>query len=572
MKKIIALIILNIGCVTISFSAMYNYSPQNLIGTPCIMPTQVTVQLNGFSFFGFSPNDSVKYVVYFGDGGSDSAYFPIYNIWVDSIHCELQHYYNFIGNYQPLIKVVWPNLHTDSMTSGIVNVTNGCTPVSGHIYKDLNGNCTYDSLIDIPFPYMFVNANSTNPAGNTHFFTNNNGYYSGNLVTGLTYSLTPNFYQNYAAVCGSGIVGPFNTNNSAVIADWAINYNGAPDVYAWVHGGRIRPGLNPRLSTTAFYGNTGPSSQFQFQDTLTLDPQITFNSTINGTVPIGFNNNYVWWSNTTLQYSTMQNNESKLNISTAAQIGDIIHFKYRINPILNELDTLDNSDEWVRVVGNSYDPNYIEPRPIEGIVDTGITLRYMIHFQNTGTDTAFNIFIIDTLDADLEFQSFEIMGATHQLTVDYLTGNIIKFNFYNINLLDSGTNLALSQGFLAYKIRVKSNLAIGTQIHNIAYIYFDINPPIVTNKTIHHIGMIDGIQEQIQGSLVVYPNPTNNKISLNNYDNNAKVIITDITGKLIMQTNLNSNNSIAVSQLNAGLYFIYLESSKGKQMAKFVKE
>lgn len=50
MKKLIATIILSIGIVIISFAQMYNYSSQNLIGTPCSLPTQVTVQLNGISF------------------------------------------------------------------------------------------------------------------------------------------------------------------------------------------------------------------------------------------------------------------------------------------------------------------------------------------------------------------------------------------------------------------------------------------------------------------------------------------------------------------------------------------
>jgi len=35
---------------------------------------------------------------------------------------------------------------------------------------------------------------------------------------------------------------------------------------------------------------------------------------------------------------------------------------------------------------------------------------------------------------------------------------------------------------------------------------------------------------------------------------------------------LNSNNTIDVSFLNVGLYFIYLESSNGYQIARFVKD
>jgi hypothetical protein len=74
----------------------------------------------------------------------------------------------------------------------------------------------------------------------------------------------------------------------------------------------------------------------------------------------------------------------------------------------------------------------------------------------------------------------------------------------------------------------------------------------------------------------VFPNPAKESLNLSGIvgqnQKDIMVSITDITGKLVSQTKLNSNLPIDVSQLHPGLYFIYLESSKGKQMAKFVKE
>jgi hypothetical protein len=83
-------------------------------------------------------------------------------------------------------------------------------------------------------------------------------------------------------------------------------------------------------------------------------------------------------------------------------------------------------------------------------------------------------------------------------------------------------------------------------------------------------------ENEAMAQVEVFPNPAQESINLSGIavqdHNNVLVSITDITGKLVKQTKLNSNVPIDVSQLNAGLYFIYLESSKGKQMAKFVKE
>jgi len=60
---------------------------------------------------------------------------------------------------------------------------------------------------------------------------------------------------------------------------------------------------------------------------------------------------------------------------------------------------------------------------------------------------------------------------------------LVEFSFKNILLPDSTTNEPLSHGFVSYKINQKEGLPENTTIENTAYIYFDFNPPIVTNTT-----------------------------------------------------------------------------------------
>ena len=52
-------------------------------------------------------------------------------------------------------------------------------------------------------------------------------------------------------------------------------------------------------------------------------------------------------------------------------------------------------------------------------------------------------------------------------------------------LPDTGADFLGSQGFVKYKVNLKPNLPIGTQIFNTARIYFDQNSAIVTNTKIH---------------------------------------------------------------------------------------
>jgi len=61
--------------------------------------------------------------------------------------------------------------------------------------------------------------------------------------------------------------------------------------------------------------------------------------------------------------------------------------------------------------------------------------------------------------------------------------NLLKFDFQDIFLPDSTTNFEGSQGYVMYAIRADSTIAEGTLIENTADIYFDLNPPIITNTT-----------------------------------------------------------------------------------------
>lgn len=55
------------------------------------------------------------------------------------------------------------------------------------------------------------------------------------------------------------------------------------------------------------------------------------------------------------------------------------------------------------------------------------------------------------------------------------------FEFNNINLPDSTSNLEGSQGYVSYSIKAKTGLPENTIIKNTSAIYFDYNPPIITN-------------------------------------------------------------------------------------------
>lgn len=142
------------------------------------------------------------------------------------------------------------------------------------------------------------------------------------------------------------------------------------------------------------------------------------------------------------------------------------------------------------VVGCAYDPNdkQVEPQGygIHGAVPIDTEwLTFTIRFQNTGTDTAYNVFIVDQLDDNLDRSSLQILGTSHEMTslqIDADGEVVLRFN--NIMLPDSNVNVPASQGFVRFRIRLQPDLPSGVMVENCAAIHFDFNPAVITNTTL----------------------------------------------------------------------------------------
>ena len=113
------------------------------------------------------------------------------------------------------------------------------------------------------------------------------------------------------------------------------------------------------------------------------------------------------------------------------------------------------------------------------------TLIYTVRFQNTGNDTAFTVVVRDTLDESLNVETFNILATSHReiLRAEIKEDKYVTFTFEDILLPDSTVNFNGSQGYVSYSIQTKDGLDENTIVENTASIYFDFNPPIVTNTT-----------------------------------------------------------------------------------------
>lgn len=144
-----------------------------------------------------------------------------------------------------------------------------------------------------------------------------------------------------------------------------------------------------------------------------------------------------------------------------------------------------------KAISNSYDPNVLEVLPhgygAEGqILNIEPQLDYVVHFQNTGNDTAYQVVVRDTLPLWLNAETVAPSGGSHPFTFD-LKNRVLTFTFNNIMLPDSNVNELASHGFATFRVQMLPGLTPGTRIENRASIYFDFNEPVHTNIALNTI-------------------------------------------------------------------------------------
>jgi uncharacterized repeat protein (TIGR01451 family) len=241
-----------------------------------------------------------------------------------------------------------------------------------------------------------------------------------------------------------------------------------------------------------------------------------------------------------------------------------------------------------QIVG-SFDPNDKTGFPNgltqEHLISPNQQIQYVVRFQNTGNDTAFLVVVRDTLDENLNVFTVTPGVSSHPYTFKIYGSRVLEWTFENIYLPDSFVNEPGSHGFLSYHVEQVPNLSNGTKIYNSAAIYFDQNPPVITNNYFHTISNSDTtagsdtIDNSNIPSLSIFPNPFSASVTIairGTVDfSNLKLEIYSITGQII-HTDINNTDGVFIfdkGNLVSGLYFVSIKRNgksilNGKLIAK----
>lgn len=225
----------------------------------------------------------------------------------------------------------------------------------------------------------------------------------------------------------------------------------------------------------------------------------------------------------------------------------------------------------------SYDPNDKTALPVG--LDTmhyiapSTPIQYIIRFQNTGTDTAFNIILEDSLSSLLDISTFAVGGSSHPFTYSIEQNGLLRIVFPNIMLPDSNKNQAGSMGYFSFSIKPKATLPENTKVENNAIIYFDFNEGVKTGTVFHAIKnnlyqfIVDKINEPTSKiNYAIYPNPFSDQFTLTISDKQIQnkilqLCLYDLDGKEIYRSEIKSGVPVYVSSLDKNIYFFTISHS-----------
>jgi hypothetical protein len=492
----------------------------------------------------------------------------------------MAHNYASYGTYTITVTITDGTLsHTSSY---IINL-GPCANFNGNVFVDANSNCVSDAGEALAFQQVFVSDNSGNIVTSTTTDINGNYYMQFQFISGMIYNVYPSLTGPAASACYNItcpsslnylVTNPLTSNLDFGFTSSSSNFDNTISGITLGCCGILQAGTNRTLRVNYMNLLCADNSGMV---TLTLEPNMTFNwanpspSSVVGNVLtwsfFGLNN--VTWNH----FVDVNVSIPFLNNNNIAYVtGDTVCLTAAISSTSGtDIDMSNNTATSCFYIGTAYDPNdkHGMPQGIgpNGIIAKGTDIEYMIRFQNTGAAPAQQVYILDTLDTDIDPLTIKVLGSSHNMVLTK-NGNQFRFDFPNIMLPDSSSNVKASQGFVRFLAKQKSTIAYGALITNTAHIHFDAQAAVVTNTTKHTIKMPESLVDVTSAiNIDVFPNPLQDELHIVVPEalSVAGITLSDAIGRTLYQASFDFTKqsrkvNVSTSTLASGVYFININA------------
>jgi hypothetical protein len=352
--------------------------------------------------------------------------------------------------------------------------------IGGTVFYDENQNSVFDSG-DYPLAGVAVN----NPETGSTAFSNSLGKYAFNVYSSGDYTIESETPTNMLAVTPVSESVPLNEINNPITG---IDFGFYPEnalvmIDAQVQASNVVcNSLSPVWISLENSGTTFTG----INTALTLPAGVIYSSAY--PEPTSISGQVLTWDTDLMTPFSYASIGVMVIYPGVEEMGNL--FEFTVNAVSTEDNTVVDTDMYSEELLCAYDPNdktEFTGHTAMGYVSGEEPLEYIIRFQNTGNYVATDVRIEDQLNANLDRSTFEIVASSHAMEVMIDENGKSIFMFNDIMLPDSATDQAGSNGFVRFRITPVEGLAHGNTIENTGQIYFDNNPPIITNTTLNTI-------------------------------------------------------------------------------------
>lgn len=246
-----------------------------------------------------------------------------------------------------------------------------------------------------------------------------------------------------------------------------------------------------------------------------------------------------------------------VSIPSSIPVGSYLNFKSEGNYALDRNQD-DNENLLVQSVTNTVSPTYKSCYPTY-LTPTTDRIQFFIRFQNTTGSTVNKVTVYDTLDTSLPITDVRIGSASHTYKFS-VSGNVLIWEFFNLNLPDSSVNSNNSIGYLYFSCGVRTGMSRGDSVKNTAYVKFDNLVPTATNTV---VAKMNGVGTQDLNSKLDWTAWQNSSTESSLQINNDRLELLsldvfDISGRKVgsYKISAKSNEVINLPELGTGIYIL----------------
>jgi Secretion system C-terminal sorting domain len=461
-----------------------------------------------------------------------------------------------------------------------INVTDvlpGCR-ITGSVYNDLNANGGFDPGEFLPLNSKWVYDSVTS---RNAFVWQGNYQMNFSGATSYNISMAPVSYFNLVPTAHTGTLLYTQIDSLRNFGFQASGSYNDLQLDATSYYG-FRPGKKANYCISVSNVGTNPITP-----TLTFYPDSILTFDTSSVTPSFISADSIIWNFGPMNPFDLEWFYVRFHVDSLAILGQPVNSNAILNPTTSDFTPVNNLISITDSIISSYDPNIITvSRNIVYSYEIASQpfLDYVVEFQNTGSDTAFNISILNRLPLQFEISTMQVMGSSAPMNLIYNHDQrLMIFDFDNIMLPDSSINEPASHGFVWYRIRLLDTLIEPDSVLNYADIYFDLNLPVRTNTSITQIIEPTNVIVEaapILSAVQMYPNPTVGGINLvieQMKNEKINIVVFDVTGKKVasLYEGKVTNDRLLVTgdltALPAGVYIIRTYSDNKLVQNRIIK-